>query len=269
MAYYAHTRTTTLTTTLTTPYPPARLPLSISFPPPLSPPSSTQQEIHFSTLPFRTSDPLDAKLVPILVVTRWDVKIVDPSGVLLESTHTIMRPAKTLLSVNEKGMEMRAGMGWQSWTGEEKWGVTAAVIGAILMLLAAGCWFIWVKYGKGDGEVDGNKSPANGTKSKNARRRPAVVQTGKTGLLQAFKKTTTNKPTAGQLPAEAAPRQVAGRAMARYEMSGGTEYPQAETSEQGEPGPPESPREWQALNSSYDVAGNRPAQRGEGYGTSQ
>lgn len=143
----------------------------------------------------------------------------------------------------------------------------AAVIGGFLMLLAAGCWFMWVKYGKGGGEMDGNKSPANGTKSKNPRRRPEVAQNGKTGLLRAFKKTTGNEPRAGQLHSEAAPRPVAGRAMASFDMSGGTRYPQAKTVEYGESGPPPSPREWQALNGGHDVAGSGPVQRGEGYGT--
>ena len=192
---------------------------------------------------------------------------MDPSGVLLESTHTIMRPAKTLLSANEKGTDIRGAMGWQSWTGEEKWGVIAAVIGGFVMLLAAGCWFMWVKYGKGGGEMDDNQNPANATTSKDARRRPDVAENGKTGLLRAFKKTIGNEPRVGQLHSEAAPRPVAERTMARAEMSGGIGCPQLETSEHGESGTPQPPREWQALNGGSVVTGSRPIQRGEGYGT--
>ena len=178
-----------------------------------------------------------------------------------------MRPAKSLTSANEKGAEMRESMGWQSWTGEEKWGVMAAVIGGFVMLLAAGCWFMWVKYGKGGGEVDGKTRPANGTESKKERRRPDVAPNGKKGLLRAFKKTTGNEPRAGQLQSEAAPRPVAGSAMASSDMSGGTRYPQAKTAEDGASGAPQSSTERQALNGGHDVAGSGQVQRGEGYGT--
>lgn len=258
----AHTRTTTLATTLTTSYPPPSLPLSISFPPtdPSLSSAANNPPILYTTFPYPTSDPLDAKLAPLLVVTQWDVEIVDPSGVLLESTTTIVRPEVTVSDGGggggggEKGVERARRMGWRSWSGGERWGVMVAVIVAVLVLLGVGCWVLCVKFGRDGGGTCKKKRRT----AKRTEKMASVFRTGEQGLLKSFKRLGSGRPTRDddregtKIPSGGFTYQEAKPPNTRFEMSGGL-------------GDTEVERTAEAALSIPILANQQSTSRGEGY----
>lgn len=242
---FAYTTTTSLTTTLTaaTNYPAASFPLSTFSP------SGPSAPVIYTTLP--NPDPSAAKLVPVLVVAEWEIFIVVADGNVVELKTTrvtpdvsIPLPSETTPEVMTTGGRSAEGgqkavtrvrpAGWESWTGKERWGVCAAVGVAVVLLLAAGGWFLWVKLGKGRAESLDVLGKRGRPTSRYRPTRPNVVQAGETRSFNGVDEAGRRE---GRLGKRSQSGHIVGHGRealgTRYEMSGALGSHETEMNVQG------------------------------------
>ena len=140
---YTSTKTLTNTFTVGSPTPTSDSAYSIGAP------------VIYSTVP--DADPSGAKLIPVLVVTEYYITIEGAGGTVTGHTTTHVTPNVVITLPSESGDAFTVGtnnmnrfkaMGWESWTGKERWGVLAALGAGIALLLAGGGWLIWVRFGR-------------------------------------------------------------------------------------------------------------------------
>ena len=274
---FEYTSTATMTTTITAvaSYPTSSPSLAdFSFPPISAP-------IVYTTLPNPDSDPSAAKLVPVLVVAEWDIAILGPSGDAAQRTTTrvtpdvnIPLPSETTpevtatsggggLAGGQKAATRLTPLGWKSWTGKERWGVCAAVGVAFILLLGAGGWFLWVKFGKEKKEnLDGL-----GKKGRPKHTRLNVVQTGETGLFKGVDVAGSWGSRRGRSQTVSVVGQGREAQSTRYEMSGALGYLGNEMTVQEGHRPLLLSDPRRRSSSEGAVGGSRQIRMTEGYGT--
>lgn len=71
-------------------------------------------------------------------------------------------------------------MGWGRWSWRERWGVIGVACVAVVVLLAAAVWALWMRFGRGAGDGDGD---VGGLMDGMRRGRLNGVRTGETGVL--------------------------------------------------------------------------------------
>ena len=116
-------------------------------------------------------------------------------------------------------------IGWESWSGKERWAVLAALGVGIALLLAGAGWLLWVKFGRG--------------RSKEKQRKSGAAKMGGLWFLSSGDdKSVKNRWPAGreqstgsQSRREDTDRRGRRPSNARFQMSGGLGYPESEMSE--------------------------------------
>ena len=121
---------------------------------------------------------------------------MDASGVLLESTQVIVTPQASPTGTEGQGGGMtgagqkevgRLGkMGWERWTWSERWGVIGVTCVAIMVLVAAAFWALWMKFQRGKDDANKDTSGLVDKMQRRSHGRLNSVQTGETGFLRRF-----------------------------------------------------------------------------------